>query len=148
MKIRTTLTVAALFMASTTFAEEATYTKNIRGIFEKHCADCHGSTSPEYPAFKKEAAKWTAEGKGPRMDTYAHLIYYTAWPDTGALMRRLDDGKGGQGGKPGNMYTYLGDSDEERQKNFALFKSWVGGWVLKRLPDITKEEILSIRVPY
>ncbi len=33
------------------------------------------------------------------MDTYSYLIYYTAWPDTGSLMRRLDDGKNIKDGK-------------------------------------------------
>lgn len=31
--------------------------------------------------------------KGPCMDTYADLIFYVGWPDTGAAMRRQDDAK-------------------------------------------------------
>ena len=37
------------------------------------------------------------------MDTYADLIFFVGWPDTGALMRRLDDGKTAADGKPGNV---------------------------------------------
>jgi hypothetical protein len=82
------------------------------------------------------------------MDTYSHLIFYTAWRDTGALMRRLDAGTNTKDGKPGNMYQYLGDTEEERQKNLKLFKEWVGYWTLKRWPEITKEELSKIRVKY
>src|SRR3970282_197327 len=67
-----------------------------------------------------------AQMKGPRMDTYADLISFVGWPDTGAIMRRLDDGKGAGGGKPGNMYKQLGATEQERQKNLNLFKQWVG----------------------
>jgi hypothetical protein len=59
-------------------------------------------------------------------------------------MRRLDDGKNTKDGKPGNMYEFLGGTQEERQKNLALFKQWVGLWTLKRLPELTREEILEL----
>jgi len=83
-----------------------------------------------------------------RMDTYSHLIFYTAWPDTGALMRRLDDGKGVKDGKPGNMYQYLGGTEEERQQNLRLFKEWVGNWTLKRWKEFSKEDVEGIKVKY
>ncbi|MHB8709502.1 MAG: cytochrome C [Desulfuromonadales bacterium] len=123
-------------------AGEVTYSKNIRPLFEARCGGCHGADAPEYPAFKADKAAWVARQTGPRMDTYAHLIYYTAWPDTGALMRRLDDAK------PGNMYQYLGDNDAERQQNLLLFKNWVGSWPLKKWSEMTKEELDGIKVPY
>ena len=84
------------------------------------------------------------------MDTYAEMLFYIAWPDTGALMRRLDDGKNTKDGKPGNMYLYLGATDQERQKNFTLFKDWIGkdAWILKRPDAITKEELLRFKVKY
>ena len=59
-------------------------------------------------------------------------------------MRRLDDGKNIQDGKPGNMYQYLGGTEEERGKSLLLFKQWIGLWTLKRLPELTKEEILEL----
>jgi single heme cytochrome PccH len=130
-------------------AGDVTWSGTIKGLVEARCVRCHGDeAAPEYQAFKKEKEKWQAKGQGMRMDTYSHLIFYTAWPDTGALMRRLDDGRNTKDGKPGNMYQHLGATEEERQKNLALFKEWVGTWVLKRLPEITGDELSGIRVPY
>lgn len=131
------------------WAEEATYRKHIKPLFDAQCLACHGPNSaPEYEAFKEDKDRWMSKGQGMRMDTYSHLIFYTAWPDTGALMRRLDDGKGGKEGKPGNMYIHLGSTEEERQKNLKLFKEWVGNWTLKRWKDITKEDMNGIKVKY
>lgn len=119
---------AGLMAAGPALAAEVDYHTDIRPIMEKYCVGCHG----------------------PRMDGYETLIFYIAWPDTGALMRRLDDGKHTKDGKPGNMYERLGNSDEERQKNLALIKAWVGedAWILKRKDDITKEELLKIKAKY
>jgi hypothetical protein len=77
------------------------------------------------------------------------------WPGTGALMRRLDDGKAA-GGKPGNMYQYLGSSDEERAKNLNAIKTWLGdgAWNLNRwkarkdVPGITKEQLEKVKAKY
>lgn len=146
------LTAAACLtfaMPSFSWGGEVFYTKDIRSLVEARCADCHGKdAAPEYDAFKMEKEKWLSLGQGMRMDTYSHLVFYTGWPDTGSLMRRLDDGKNTRDGKPGNMYRYLGDTEEERQKNLALFKDWVGNWTLKRWPEITKEELNGIKVRY
>lgn len=130
-------------------ADEITYTGQIANLVEAKCAGCHGiNAAPEYHAFKKEKDKWLAKGQGMRMNSYSHLVFFTAWPDTGALMRRLDDGKSGKEGKPGNMYRHLGSSEEERQKNLALFKGWVGHWSLKRWNEISKDELSGITVKY
>lgn len=137
-----------LAVATAATAAEATYTGQIKALVDAKCAACHGAAAPEYPAFKKEKDAWVAKSIGPRMDTYAHLIYYTGWPDTGALMRRLDDGAGKDDKKPGNMYQYLGDNDAERQANLALFKSWVGNWTHKRFDALTKEDLAGIKIPY
>lgn len=136
--------IALLALAPGAGAEEkkVTYRSDIRALVEARCVGCHGADAPEYPAFKEAKDAWIAKGIGTRMDTYSHLIYYTAWPDTGALMRRLDDQK------PGNMYQHLGDTDAERKKNLALFKGWVGNWTLKKWGEITKEEMDGIKVPY
>jgi hypothetical protein len=142
MKILSVTALLVLTFVSSSWGEDVTYRKQIKPVFDAKCLGCHGSNSPEYPAFKEEQEKWKEKGMGPRMETYSHLVYYTAWPDTGALMRRLDDQK------PGNMYEYLGDNNEERQKNLKLFKSWVGNWTLKRWPEITKEEMDGITVKY
>lgn len=125
--------ILTLGFSSSSGSEEITYRKHIKPVFDARCIACHSpDAAPEYEAFKKEKEKWLSRGKGMRMDTYSHIIFYTAWLDTGSLMRRLDDGENTKDGKPGNMYRYLGATEEERQKNLKLFKEWVGNWTLKR----------------
>jgi len=136
-------------------AQNATYRKDIKPLVEAKCAGCHGATAPTLAEFQLDQKKYTAAMKGPRIDAYADLVNLVGWPDTGAIMRRLDDGKNA-GGKPGNMYQYLGATEEERQKNLGLFKAWVGpdAWVLNRfkargdVPGITKEQLEKIQVKY
>ncbi len=137
-------------------AQDVTYRRDIKPAFDKLCLECHGGEdAPYYGEFKENEKKFTGKKQGPRMDSYADLIFFIGWPDTGALMRRLDDGKGA-GGKPGNMYKYLGETDEERQANLALFKAWVGpgGWVMNRweargsVPGISRDELDKIKVKY
>ena len=151
--------IAALVVASVSvpaYSADVTYRKDIRPLMEQKCLGCHGSSAPYYGDFKDDKKKYEGMMKGPRMDTYADTIYFVGWPDTGALMRRLDDGKMSKGGKPGNMYKFLGANDEERQKNFKLFKAWVGedGWILNRwkargdVPAATKEQLSKIKVKY
>ena len=145
--------VAGVSIAS--WAEDITYRKHIRPLWEQKCSACHGAGSPYLGDFDADKKKYEAQMKGPRMDTYADLIFYVGWPDTGALMRRLDDGKS-EGGKPGYMYQYLGGTDEERQKNLNFFKEWVGkdAWKLNRweargkVPAITKEDMDKMKVKY
>lgn len=151
--------MAVLIAASVSLpslAADVTYRKDIRPLMEQKCLGCHGSGSPFYGDFKEDKKKYEAAMKGPRMDSYTNLIYFIGWPDTGAVMRRLDDGKGSKSGKPGNMYVYLGSSDEEREKNFKLFKAWVGedAWVLNRwkargkVPGITKDQVSKMKLKY
>lgn len=148
MKRAITACALTLLTATGALATETTWTGTIKGIFDKQCSACHGSNAPEYAQFKKEKQAWTAKGIGMRMDSYSLLISYVGWPQTGALMRRLDDGSGSASKKPGNMYQYLGATEAERQTNLALFKSWVGTWNLKRWADSTKEELTAIKVTY
>jgi hypothetical protein len=80
---------------------------------------------------------------------------YVVWPATGAMMRRLDDGKA-TGGKPGNMYVFLGANDAERAANLKTIKAWLGegAWNLNRwekrgdTPGITKEQLDRIKARY
>jgi len=129
-------------------AGDVMYTSQIKTIFETKCSSCHGQGAPEYGDFEKEKEKYIALSKGPRMDSYPHIIFFIGWPDNGAIMRRLDDGKNTKDGKPGNMYQYLGTSEEERQKNLVLFKEWMGNWNLKKWPDVVKEEMDGLKVRY
>lgn len=145
--------IAGVSVAS--WAQDVTYRKHIWPLWEQKCVACHGTGSPYFGEFDEDKKKFEAMMKGPRMDTYADLISFIGWPDTGALMRRLDDGKA-PGAKPGNMYQYLGATDDERQKNLNLFKDWVGkdAWKFNRwaargqVPAITKEDMDKIKVKY
>jgi len=143
-------TIGMLLLTTTAVsAEEITWRSSIKGIVEKNCLGCHGPDSaPEYPQFKLEKDVWLGKGLGMRMDTYSHLIAFVGWPNTGAMMRRLDDGKNSKDGKPGNMYQHLGASEEERQQNLAAFKGWVGNWSLKRWADSSKDELNGIKAKY
>ena len=135
-------------------AADVAYTKDILPIFNERCVECHGSESPVLHDFAKDEKKSIKENAGPRMNSYADLIFYVGWPDTGALMRRLDDGKSANDGKPGNMYRQLGGDETERQRNLKVFKEWVGegAWNLNRwkargeVPAITKEQLDRLRL--
>lgn len=138
-----------LLAAASANAEETTWRGSIKGIVEQHCLGCHGPDSaPEYPQFKEEKEKWLGNGLGMRMDTYSHLVAFVGWPNTGAMMRRLDDGQNSKDGKPGNMYQHLGATEEERQKNLAVFKAWIGNWSLKRWAETAKDDLNGIKVKY
>ena len=139
---------AFVFMSAGAYAEDVGYKTHIKPLFDAKCSGCHGIEAPELPEFKKDKKKHMEMMKGPRMDSYLHLIGFIGWPDTGAVMRRLDDGKSTKDAKPGNMYQYLGSTGEERQQNLKLFKEWIGNWTLKRWKDITKEELDGIKAKY
>jgi hypothetical protein len=156
---RVSMIVAAFLLAELTFpvaADEVTYRQHVRPLFQEQCALCHGADAPYFGNFKEGKDKYVAGEIGPRMDTYADLIFFIGWPDTGAIMRRLDDGKSTKDGKAGNMYEHLGDDDQERQKNLNVFKAWVGedAWMLKRwnvrgdVPGATKEGISRLKLKY
>ena len=122
-----------------------TYEKDVKKIMAARCLACHGSASPDIEAFKKDEEGFKKKMKGPRMDTYTNLRVFINGSDTGALMRRLDDGKSTKDGKPGNMYLNLGGTDKERAANLTVIKNWVGGWTLKRKKDITEAELKAIK---
>ena len=150
------ISFTAMLLAAPVVAADVTYRKDIAPLWQTKCVTCHGAQSPYLGDFEENAKKYQDELKGPRMDTYADLTSFVAWPDTGAIMRRLDDGTNSADHKPGNMYQNLGATEEERQKNLKLFKAWVGedAWILKRwnkkgdVPAVTKEELNKIKAKY
>jgi hypothetical protein len=144
----TALSVAATTVVSTALADEITYRKHIRPLWEQKCAACHGAASPYLGEFEENKDNFKKRMVGPRMDTYATLVAFVGWPDTGALMRRLDDGKSSKDRKPGNMYQFLGDDEAARQKNLTLIKAWVGegAWFLGRLKELDKATLEKIKV--
>ncbi len=137
-------------------AADVTYSKDIAPMFKEWCSECHGAEAPQLQLFKLNEKKFTDDKTGPRMSSYDELIAFVGWPDTGALMRRLDDGKAAPGAKPGNMYRHLGSDDAERQKNLATVKAWVGegAWNLNRwtargeVPAITREQMDKLKLKY
>ena len=147
---RLLITAVALTLNLPAMAADVDYKKDVKPLWQSKCSSCHGADAPYVGDFKAEKDKFTAAMKGPRMDTYADLLQFVAWPDTGALMRRLDNGKNAADGKPGNMYQFLGANDAEREKNLAVFKAWVGedAWSLKRRDAITKDELMKIKAKY
>lgn len=131
------------------FAEEITYTKHIRPVWEDQCERCHGASAPTYEAFVADPKKYEADDKGPRMDTYETLVFFlNGEKEAGALMRRLDDGSGTPNGEPGNMYRHLGRSDK-RKENLQLFKKWVGedAWTARKQAELTREDLQKIKAP-
>jgi len=142
--------LAVLSSACSTTPETAakvTYDNTIRKIVDARCLSCHGKDAPSMEEFKKDEAGYKAKSLGPRMDTYENLMVMVNGSDTGAIMRRLDDGANTKDNKPGNMHQHLGSNDAERAANLALFKSWIGGWTLKRAKDITEDEKKGILAP-
>lgn len=137
-------------MSLPAIAQQVTYRQDIRPLWNAKCAACHGASAPDLGEFEENKEKYKALSQGPRMATYADMLFFIAWPDSGAVMRRLDDGKHTKDGKPGNMYATLGATEVERQKNLALFKAWIGqeAWVLKKQDTITKEELTRIKAKY
>jgi hypothetical protein len=125
-----------------------TYTKDIKPIFDKKCAKCHGKKSPEHMEFVNDVQKYTKKKIGPKMDSYSHLVSFVIWPDAGSLAKALDDGKNTQDGKPGKMYERLGQTNEERQKNLNIFKKWIGYWTFNDWSDIKKEDINKMKLAY
>lgn len=155
LRIVATSLAVTLFCASA-LAADVSYRKDIGPLWTTRCAACHGAQSPYLGDFEENEKKYKEEMKGPRMDSYAALIFFVGWPDTGAIMRRLDDGSNTANRKPGNMYQYLGGTEEERQANLKIFKAWVGegAWILTRwdkkgdAPGVTKEQMNKLKLKY
>lgn len=122
-----------------------TYEKDVKRVISNRCVSCHGSDAPTIDEFERDKEGFKQQKKGPRMDTYANLMIFVNGKETGALMRRLDDGKNTKDGKPGNMYNALGGTDAERVQNLELIKKWVGGWSLKRTAEITEAERKAVK---
>ena len=122
-----------------------TYEKDIKKIISGGCLSCHGSDSPTIEEFEKDKEGFKKKMKGPRMDTYENLMIFVNGKDAGALMRRLDDGKNTKDGKAGNMYNFLGKTDQERAMNLELVKKWINGWTLKRKAEMTEDDLKAIK---
>lgn len=150
-KLPVILAAGALALAAVPLhADEVTYREHVKPLFDTQCAGCHGIHAPLIGDFDADEERYVEMNLGPRMDSYADLLMFVVYPDTGALMRRLDDGGSHPEGKPGNMYEHLGADDDERARNFSVFKAWVGedAWNLERWGDITKEQLDRLELAY
>ena len=159
MHIKTTLTVSGLtlvLLLGTGLANAQTYRSHVQPLIKAQCAECHGADAPTLAEFKLDEEKYTKEKLGPRTDTYENLLQIMVYPDSGAFMRRVDDGASTPNKKPGNMYKHLGATDTERQANLRMLKSWVGegAWNLNRwgakgeMPAITNEQMDKVQAKY
>jgi mono/diheme cytochrome c family protein len=153
-------TTAVAQQAPTPVAKAAepvvTYRTHIAPLLKAQCAECHGDDAPTLAEFKLNEEGYKKDKLGPRTDTYADLLQIVAYPDHGALMRRLDDGTNTPDKKPGNMYKKLGETEAERAANLKMIKAWVGegAWNLNRwkakgdVPGITKEQLDKLQLKY
>ena len=150
-----TLCVCLGFAASAQ-AEDTTYRKHVAPLLKAQCFECHDGNSPSLVQFKTDEEGYKKQKVGPKLDTYMDITALVVWPDTGAFMRRLDDGSNSPDKKPGNMYKYLGETDAERQSHLAILKAWLGeqAWNLHRwqkrgdVPAITKEQLDQLKLKY
>ena len=145
-------TAATLFTLSSATAAELTWRNDIEPMIAANCGACHGSETPTYREWRLLSEEERAK-IGPRMDTYEHFMSYVVWPATGAQQRRLDNGVN-RGGEPGNMFVYLGKTEEERAENLTMLREWLGAWNLNRwkarddVPGISKEQLEAISAKY
>lgn len=154
MKVMTIALGLFVGFSASAGAQDLTWRKDIQPIIEAKCGMCHGPAKPEFTEWYVQREK--DKNLTSRMDTHAHFMNYVVWPATGAMMRRLDDGKGSSAGKPGNMYTFLGADDKERSSNLNKIKAWLGegAWNLNRwekrgdTPGITKEQLDKVKAKY
>jgi len=136
-------------------AQDLTWRKDIQPLIKEQCGRCHGASAPSYEEWNLDRKNFEAKMIGPRLDNYTDFMRHVVWPATGSLERRLDDGKNADG-KPGNMHSFLGASDQDRARNLATLKGWLGegAWNLNRwetrgnVPGITKDQLDKVKAKY
>ncbi len=156
MRLKLLAFLACAPLATLTQAADVTYRSDIRPLIKAQCVECHGDESPTLADFLQEQERFKKEKLGPRFSSYGELIQLIGWPDSGAFMRRLDDGANSPTKKPGNMYKYLGETDAIRASNLNLVKAWVGegGWNLNRwemvgdAAAVSKEQMDKLKLKY
>ena len=164
LKLKLLAVVAGAVLALPAMAADVTYRKDIAPMLHTYCAECHSDkagapTLSEFDADPVRKEQYKKDKLGPRSDTYETLLQIIAYPDTGAFMRRLDDGTSPlAGGKPGNMYNKLCEkgADAECAANLKIIKAWVGegAWNLNRwakrgdVPGITKDQMDKFQLKY
>lgn len=145
--MRLWIIIAAMVLLSPLTVYGATYEKDIKPIMASKCLVCHDKDAPTLEEFDKDKEKYKKIIKGPKMENYKNIMMFINGSDAGAMMRRLDDGKNTKDGKPGNMHQYLGSADDERMKNFDVFKKWISSWNLKKKAELSDGELKAITAP-
>jgi hypothetical protein len=148
--------LASALLAPAALAADVSYRSDILPLIKAQCLECHGDESPSLADFLQDQQKYKKDKQGPRFGTYGELIQMVGWPETGALMRRLDDGTQNADKKPGNMYKYLGAANPERAANLKILKAWVGedAWSLgpsekpNDAPATTTELMNKLKLKY
>lgn len=156
MKLKLLSALACATLVLPALAADVTYRTDIKPMIKTQCSECHGDDAPTLNEFDLDKEKFKKAKQGPRTSTYETLLQLVGWPDTGALMRRLDDGTNTADKKPGNMYKHLGDTDALRAANLTLVKAWVGEgawnqnrWLVRGdVPAITKEQLDKLKLKY
>ena len=142
-------------LSASVAAQDLTWRKDVQPLIKDKCGACHGASAPIYEEWNLDRKNFEAKNIGPRLENYTDFMRHVIWPATGSLARRLDDGKNADG-KPGNMNSFLGGSDQDRARNLAMLKSWLGegAWNLNRweargkVPAITKEQLDKLKAKY
>ena len=150
------ITLARSFVLLGNAANAQSYRSHVQPMIKVQCAECHGAEAPTLAEFKLNEEKYKKEKLGPRTDTYENLLQIVVYPDSGAFMRRVDDGTHTADKKPGNMYKHLGENESDRQANLKMLQAWVGegAWNLNRwgpkgdVPGISKDQLDKVKVKY
>ena len=100
-------------------ANAQSYRSHVQPMIKVQCAECHGAEAPTLAEFKLNEEKYKKEKLGPRTDTYENLLQIVVYPDSGAFMRRVDDGTHTADKKPGNMYKHLGENERLAKINWT-----------------------------
>ena len=91
------LRVLAIFalcgLSASVAAQDLTWRKDIQPLIKDNCGACHGANAPSYEEWNLDRKNFEAKKIGPRMDNYTDFMRHVVWPATGAIARRLDDGK-------------------------------------------------------
>jgi len=153
--IRSFAALALGGLCASVAAQDLTWRKDIQPMIKDRCGGCHGASAPSYEEWNLDRKNFEDKKIGPRMDNYTDFMRHVVWPATGSMARRLDDGKNADG-KPGNMHAFLGSTDQDRARNLATLKSWLGegAWNLNRwetrgnVPAIAKDQLDKIKAKY
>ena len=152
--LRVLAIVALCGLSASVAAQDLTWRKDIQPLIKDNCGACHGASAPNYEEWNLDSQDFEAEKIDHGLDNYADFMRHVVWPATGAIARRLDDGKNAEG-KPGNMHAFLGATDQDRAAPGDVEELAGRGRMEPQslgsagnLPAITKEQLDKIKAKY